>query len=1266
MGRYSDRTMTSRFWHRCLWGGIAALLLLAAAALTAPWWAPGLIRDALQTQADKRLGLKLQVGSVAFTLFDPRVQLKDVRLLDLAGEPALAWAQLDVGLPLMPLLQGELEVSFLRWRQPQVWLRRDAQGQWNWQALQAQVTQRLAPKAGSAEPATDQARSAWVWSVADVEIEGGQLAWEDAPASRRHTLSHLKLSLDKLSLREEDEAEDVALSLLGQLDGAPWEAEAALPSPDSGQDWTLKVQLSETALQTFWAWWPRAWPLRPQGGYGEMELSAALPAQWQALGHATAKAAPADAVPSLSGRVSLRGLAWQEAGSGREVARFDRLDLPVGAVQPLARVVSLGALQLQGLSVDAERDTQGRLNWQGWVDEIVQSLGPEDPQALPWRVSLTQAELQGARLQLRDRSVPGGATLRLDPLEFSVGSVQWPPAPSTEPSSMQLKARWPGVAGRRAAQLEVRGPWQWRAGPEAAVADSFQARLQWRLQGLDLQGLQPYLAAFLTPRLEGELQATGELNWPSTTDRPTLRLAEAQWQAGAVRPPAGLGEPLTWRHLTLSDAAVDPARATLRLGAVRWTAPSWALERSAAGELPALQAWMAPANASAAASSASHTPAVRGGLGPESPEGPDWKVQVGALRVEQGRMQWTDHALGTATPWQFGVQDLHLSTGAWAWPWAGQAAVPVQFRATQARGATDLATAPAQLSVDGQLRPQFQQQRLTQVQWQGDVDLQHGPVHRFMPWVNALAGDLPVAVMNADLGLKLQLQAQWAPSGWSLDSQGQANLSGLSVWAAPEHSAGLSDPELLKMSWLEGRDLVVQAGSQRPLAVKVGQLRLEDFFAKLLVTEQGRLNLQNLVDSDPPEAPVAPAAPAASTVPPWQLSIEQTVVRGGRVDFKDRFVRPNYSADLTELQGTLGRVDTQSTDLAPLELTGRVAGTGLLEIRGSVQPLAQPLALNLAARATDIELPPLSPYGGKYLGYVIDRGKLSVSLNYRIEPDGRLQASNQIVLNQVQLGDKVDSPQATSLPVRFLLSLLADRNGVIDLDLPISGSLNEPQFSLWGLVGQVFRNLASKALSAPLALLSGGGAETLPPLEFDWGSTQWLSTDLAPLKRVVDKLLDKPRLNLTLVPQADGAREIEPLREAQFQARLQGLVRRDGKSQAQATGEVTVPPPGSPEWVALVKRLYREAPLPDKPRNFFGMLKDLPVEEQRARLLAAEKVDESAVRELALRRGVAVRDQFIAWGLPSPRIFLGAPEILAPAEGAAARRPQVRLNIEAP
>jgi hypothetical protein len=397
-----------------------------------------------------------------------------------------------------------------------------------------------------------------------------------------------------------------------------------------------------------------------------------------------------------------------------------------------------------------------------------------------------------------------------------------------------------------------------------------------------------------------------------------------------------------------------------------------------------------------------------------------------------------------------------------------------------------------------------------------------------------------------------------------------------------------------------------------------------------------------------------------------QLSIGATKLTNGRVDFTDNFVRPNYSAELTELNGSLGAFRSGSRDMATLELQGRAAGTALLDISGQLNPTAQPLALNIRAKATDLELAPLSPYAGKYAGYAIERGKLSMDVSYAISADGRLEAKNQVILNQLTFGERIDSPSATKLPVLLAVALLKDRRGVIDINLPISGSLNDPQFSVGGIIFKVILNLIEKAITAPFSLMFGGGSEDLSEVAFGVGVPYFTESGVAALDKVAKALADRPSLKMTVTGVSDPATERDGFVQAALNARLE----RERKKEAARSGAAATAAsaPAAPVFAAgerdeLLKAVYKDTDIPDKPRNLVGLAKSLPPAEMEALLKSTIEVTPDAMRQLALQRGLAVRDALVARGLPSERLFVAAPKVRSPAGDAEVWLPSAKLSL---
>ena len=381
----------------------------------------------------------------------------------------------------------------------------------------------------------------------------------------------------------------------------------------------------------------------------------------------------------------------------------------------------------------------------------------------------------------------------------------------------------------------------------------------------------------------------------------------------------------------------------------------------------------------------------------------------------------------------------------------------------------------------------------------------------------------------------------------------------------------------------------------------------------------------------------------------------------GRVDFNDRFIKPNYSARLSELTGKLSAFSSVAeggqVQLADLELRGRVEGTASLEILGKVNPLAKPVALDIQGRVRDLELAPLSTYSARYAGYGIERGKLSVDVAYKVQPAGQLTASNNIVLNQLKFGDKVPGAE-NSLPVKLAVALLADRNGVIDIDLPVSGSLNDPQFRLGPIVFKLIVNLIVKAVTAPFSLLAsalGGGGDELSMVSFAPGSAVLSTEAKAGLDKVAKALEARPALKMTVV----GTASLDVEREGFKREQLQALLLAEKRRARGTTTDADTPSVTPQEYPLLLKAVYKRADFP-KPRNLIGLTKDLPGPEMEALLLTNLPATEATMQDLAVKRGVVVRDYLASLKLPLERLFLGAAKAVPPE---AKWRPRAELNL---
>ena len=890
-------------------------------------------------------------------------------------------------------------------------------------------------------------------------------------------------------------------------------------------------------------------------------------------------------------------------------------------------------------------------------------------------MALDAFDVVDARMLWNDAAAKPAVALQFDGIALGAKQLRWPvqqPAPITLAGTLRAQ----GAGAPNAGRVELQG-----------TATDREAHIDLTLAALSFDAFAPYIAQFALPRVQGNASAKVLLDWSGAADAPRLALTVSSASIDALRISDGVGrsarDALSLKQLSVADAQIDLLARSAQVGQVRLAQAFAALTREADGRLNVAR-WQVAAAPPLAAKPA--TPAT-------DTAGPAWRVQVKDFALEGGRVQWVDEALQAgAAPLRAELTGLRVAVQ--GIDWQGERAVPparVQLaaRVGRPRTAFDKAPAPGVLDYKGQLG-------LQPLLASGTLRIERLPVHLFMPYA---AERLPVRITRAEAGYVGKLALRQLAGGFDVTASGDVLLADVQVTALPDpNPARLAAPDEL-LSWqsfaLKGVTFAMKPGAKPQ--VEVAEAALSDFYSRLIVTEQGRFNLQDVAApaapasagavsvaastsasaSAPASAPTSAAnASAEPAALPVDIKVGITRLTNGRVDFSDRFVRPNYSAALTELNGQLGAFSSGSREMATLALRGRAAGTALLEISGQLNPTAKPLALDIQAKATDLELAPLSPYAGKYAGYAIERGKLSMEIAYKIDADGKLDARNQVVLNQLTFGDKIDSPEATKLPVLLAVALLKDRNGVIDINLPVSGSLNDPKFSVGGIIVKVILNLLAKAFTAPFALLSGGGTDDLSLVEFQPGTALLTPSGAGAVDKVAKALADRPALKMTVTGAADPVAEREAFQQAAVEARLLGEQRREAQRNGTAASVASAASAASTALGAsaptavrgddrtrLLKEVYKQTELPDKPRNAVGFAKDIPAAEMQALLQRHVPVTAEAARELALQRGIAVRDALIAKGLPSERLFLAAPKLRASGEEDAAWTPRVQLAL---
>jgi Domain of Unknown Function (DUF748) len=1250
---------------------IARRLLMAISAVLLLWvvtWlaVPPLLKSQAQSRLTELLGRQVTVGAVNFKPWSLELEVIDFAIAQ-AGVPSkppqLAIKRFYMDLEAQSLFRLAPVVDALQVESPQLRLAHLGGGRYDVNDIMQRLNQ------GPAEPDAEPLH----FALYNLILSQGEIILDDTLKGKVHNLRELTLKLPFLSNLDSKREVQTQPLLAFDLNGSKFDSSAQSTPFTDDRKTQAHIQIAALDLGPYLDYLPLELPLRLSSGV----LHADLTVNFE-QGAQTSVA--------VSGNLSATKVKLltqtQQSTAAADMLSFEALKVQFKDTRPLARQIRLASMELVKPDLHVVRSKSGQLNWQT-LGKTAKPTTPDDAKkiassadksrakdtkdanAAPWAVNVESLLLQDGLVRWADASLAKPVQIDLNQVNLSVKALKWP---------FEQAAPFEGSAQLDKAGLRVSGS-----------ATDTQANVSATLSDLPLRAGAAYLAQFLKPRLDGLLNAEMALTWGAapapnqpmvlTLNFPSVTLDKlaltpspnGQTAAGAKTQPLA-----SIKSLQLAKLDVDVPKQTVNLGQLRMTQPKVVLQRFADGHWM-VEDWLGDAPAAAPG----HAPAKA------TPSEPPWQMALADVSLTQGELTYADAS--TAKPVAFDVSALNLQVKQLVWSVRPKSKPASWTLAARMRHGQ---TEPGTLSGRGTAS-------LSPLHVQADLTAQRLPMQAFAPYLATVA---KLDLLRADTSFKGRTDMASQSNGLALQVKGDVKLEDLRVDTLAQSEPFKPAEELLNWKNLSLGGIAVALQPGQAPQIEVAQTSLSDFFAKLTLSETGRLNLQDVTasDADPVRATVPSASSAAKAVastPPTvalaasaskieatsqdikRVSAENSPQDGlaplvkfgpvsltnGRVDFNDRFIKPNYSARLSELTGKLSAFSSvaegSQVQLADLELRGLVEGTASLEVLGRVNPLAKPVALDIQGRVRDLELAPLSTYSGRYAGYGVERGKLSVDVAYKVQPDGQLTASNNIVLNQLKFGDKVPGSE-NSLPVKLAVALLADRNGVIDIDLPVSGSLNDPQFRLGPIVFKLIVNLIVKAVTAPFSLLAsalGGGGDELSMVSFAPGSAVLSTEAKAGLDKVAKALEARPALKMTVVGTASLDVEREGFKREQLQALLLAEKRRATSTPTDANTPAVTPQ----EYPLLLKAVYKRADFP-KPRNLIGMAKDLPGPEMEALLLTTLPATEATMQDLAVKRGVVVRDYLASLKLPLERLFLGAAKAVPPE---AKWRPRAELNL---
>jgi hypothetical protein len=478
----------------------------------------------------------------------------------------------------------------------------------------------------------------------------------------------------------------------------------------------------------------------------------------------------------------------------------------------------------------------------------------------------------------------------------------------------------------------------------------------------------------------------------------------------------------------------------------------------------------------------------------------------------------------------------------------------------------------------------------------------------------------------------------------------------------------------LKQDFIKWKGLRIADMSyvSKPALLRIGSITALEPYARIIIAPDRTLNVQQILtppgsarsaeSGTPTATPAAPASHGRSTqtaavgsgpVTPFPMSIGAVRLVDGSANYADFWIKPSFAIGIQALGGTVSGLSSDPRSRAKVQLDGKVERYSPISIAGTVNLLSAALYTDIRMSFKDLDLTVVNPYSGYFTGWRIDKGKLSVDVSYKVD-QRKLIAAQHFVVDQLEIGDRVDAPGGGHLPLKLAVALLKDRNGVIDLNLPMSGSLDDPTFRIGPVLWKVFVNLIVKAATAPFALLGHlfGGSEHMNIVEFQPGSADIDPPAKEQLASLARALQGRPQLKLDVPIVYSNALDRPRIASRRLREELLARVlsTREGKKHPDTAGEIALTDPGK-HYALLVEQFHadlgKDTPLPPSALTVQQAKgKEAPPYDQAINDLDTALTDHIAVPDSDLEalgkdRALAIQNALVSGGqVEAARVFI--------------------------
>ena len=895
--------------------------------------------------------------------------------------------------------------------------------------------------------------------------------------------------------------------------------------------------------------------------------------------------------------VTLWGLIIGEPG--KEQVGFDRLYANLQIDSLWTKALHLSDIELDKPKSEILFAKDGKLNLLGLFNVPPSEPTPADPDAKPFPLRIDNIKLAGGVVHFEDMRPSEPIEFLYNDLSFELKNLSTLPEDSADMTLVAI-----GPAGGRI---------DW-TGNFSLIPFTSEGTL--KVTDGQMKSFWPYVRDAVPLVLENgvvSLSTEYKLNLSKQTEL-LLNNVAVSIAPFAIKAPDG--RPLArLERLDVSETSLDLAKQQVVVGKIRSNKlETWAaLEADGQLDWQKLFASQPSKPAAKAAAEPAETPAAADSPKPE-PSAPSkpWQVLVKDVQLRNYTVHLADRSAQPAvaldiTPLNVDLQDFDSLNGS-PFKLKLDSGLGKQGKIS-ADGTVNLAPVNAQLNVKTQ-----------------DVDLRVAQSY-INPFIRL---ELRSGMLGSDLKVNLKSTEPLA-----LSVTGRAQIDQLHTLDT------LKTRDFLKWQQVVVDGINYQHGD----SLSIDKVNLLQPYVRFMINDDRTTNVDDLLIPQPADSGAKPAgAKPPGKDKPLGIHIGAIAINDGSANFADFSLTPNFATAVQQLNGQIGTIDSRQAKPASVDIKGKVDRYAPVTIKGAVNPFDPMASLDIATSFKRVELTTLTPYSGKFAGYRIRKGRLNLDLHYLITK-GQLKAENKVVVEQLQLGEKVDSPDAVSLPLKLAIALLKDVDGKISIELPVTGDLNNPQFSVMPIVWQTLRNLIVKAAAAPFkmigGLVSGGGSEDLGTVSFAPGSSDLSKDAEAALVKLSQALKERPALRLeiegTAAKSSDGPLLAEQRLEREYQYNYYKMLQRRGDKVPAQASLLQVP---ESEKGALLEGIYRTRLKTQPPAEWKDLGKEERTAKMRQGVIAFWSGSEVLLRQLGQDRASTIKDYLVDKGkLEDDRVY---------------------------